>query len=111
MLTVREFGDFYKDAIALLGEGGYVEMVSFIAMNPEAGDIIVGSGGFRKLRFKRPGTGKSGGVRTIYFYYHRGLPISLMTIYGKNDRANLSRAEIHELHRIAIILKGERHAG
>lgn len=111
MLTVREFGDFYKDAISLLGEAGYAELVAFIAANPEMGDIIPGSGGFRKMRFRRGNSGKSGGVRTIYFYYSPDLPISLLAIYGKGERANLSKAEINELYGIAKILKGERHAG
>ena len=109
MFTVREFGDFYKDAVALLGEDGYEELVAYIALNPEAGDVIRGSGGFRKLRFKRPGTGKSGGVRTIYFFYTPKHPISLLAIYGKNERANVTQAEINELSRIARILKGENH--
>lgn len=109
-LTVREFGDFYKDAIALLGEDGYVELVVYLATHPEAGDVIRGSGGFRKLRFKRTNTGKSGGVRTIYFYAAPHGPINLFTIYGKGDQANLSQAEINELQRIAKILKRERHA-
>ena len=50
MKTVREFGDSYEDAIALLGEASYHAMVNFIATNPHAGDVITGTGGFRKMR-------------------------------------------------------------
>jgi len=68
MLTVREFGDFYKDALALLGEEGYAELVAYIAINPEAGDVIRGSGGFRKLRFRRPGNGQKRGRANDLFF-------------------------------------------
>jgi len=64
MQTIREFGDFYKDAIHLLGEENYKKLVTRIAANPEAGDVMVGTGGFRKLRFARQGMGKKWGCKS-----------------------------------------------
>ncbi|MEK6746043.1 MAG: addiction module toxin RelE [Pseudomonadota bacterium] len=80
MQTIIEFGDFYKNSLKLLGVDGHEELVSFIACNPKAGDIIQGTGGFRKLRFKRSGIGKSGGARIIYFFYTPNKPIMLFMI-------------------------------
>ena len=106
MQTIREFGSFYKDAMALLGEEGYAALIAEVAANPEAGTLMRGTGGFRKLRFARPGSGKRGGVRTVYFYHTPNTPISMVAIYGKNEKENLSQAERNELAQIAAILKG-----
>lgn len=51
-----------------------------------------GTGGVRKLRWARQGMGKSGGSRVIYYYHSDSKPLFLLTAYGKNERANLSKA-------------------
>ncbi len=68
-------------------------MIDHIARNPEAGKIIQGTGGARKLRWGRAGGGKSGGVRTIYYYHDSDVPLVLLTIYGKGTKATLSAQE------------------
>jgi hypothetical protein len=61
----------------------YAELQTFLAMNPEAGRLVRGSGGVRKVRWSRAGTGKSGGLRVIYFARtHKG-QIWLLTLYSK----------------------------
>ncbi|OYY74721.1 MAG: hypothetical protein B7Y40_03880 [Gammaproteobacteria bacterium 28-57-27] len=52
-----------------------------------------GTGGVRKLRWGRAGRGKSGGVRVIYYYHDVRIPLFLLTVFGKNEQANLSQAE------------------
>jgi len=64
--------------------------VDFIARNPEAGDLIPATGGVRKVRWRRQGSGKRGGVRVIYFYHHSDAPIYLLMIYAKARREDLS---------------------
>jgi hypothetical protein len=64
--------------------------VDFIARNPEAGDIIPGSGGVRKVRWRWDGGGKRGGVRIIYFYLRKNVPLYLLMIYRKSRQADLS---------------------
>lgn len=105
-LVIREFGDFYKDAIELLGQESYEELVSYLSMNPTAGAVIAGSGGFRKLRWARKGMGKSGGARTVYFYRDSDSPLNLIAIYGKNQKENLTKEEVNELKQLSIWLKG-----
>jgi hypothetical protein len=68
-----------------------------IVRNPSAGDLSQGTHGLRKLRHARPGGGKSGGYRVITFYRSPGLPVFLITVFGKNEKANLSRAEASAL--------------
>jgi hypothetical protein len=62
------------------------EFVAWLAANPEAGDVVRGSGGCRKVRWSRRGTGKSAGVRVIYFNRLSNGEIWLLTMYAKSAR-------------------------
>jgi len=65
--------------------------IDFIAANPEAG--ISFGGGLRKVRIPRDGGGKSGGFRTVYVFGGTHMPIFLITVFAKNEKANLSKLE------------------
>ncbi len=67
-----------------LSEEEYAELQSFLIHNPEAGDIIRGSGGLRKLRWRGKGRGKRGGFRVIYFARTAQGQIWMLTIYPKS---------------------------
>jgi hypothetical protein len=68
----------------------------FLSENPDAGDLIVGTGGARKLRFAKPGGGKSSGYRVITYYVADDIPIFLMDVYAKGERVSLSAADKNE---------------
>ena len=72
-----------------------------VARNPELGDVIPGTGGFRKARWtdQKRGKGKRGGLRFIYFYFKNENLIWLMTIYGKNEMEELTENEKRILRR------------
>lgn len=80
-----------------MGEEEREALVGIIANNPTAGDLMQGTGGCRKLRFKKPGTGKSGGYRIITYFGGDDIPVFLLTVFGKNERANLNKAERNAL--------------
>jgi hypothetical protein len=80
------------------------EVVRQISENPELGDLIEGTGGFRKFRVARPGRGKSGGYRVISYYYALGIPVFLITVFAKNQQANLTKAERNALGRLSQTL-------
>ena len=73
----------------------YRALQSFLASDPETGDVIPGTGGFRKARWgdRRRGKGKRGGLRVIYYYLLTDAQIWLMTLYDKGEVADLSAAE------------------
>lgn len=101
MQSVIETPTFLSDAKqAGMGDDERSALVALIAANPEAGDIMQGTGGARKLRFKRPGMGKSGGYRVIFYYAGDDAPIFLSNVFIKGDRANLSKAEQNTLRTI-----------
>ncbi len=75
-------------------------MIAFLAANPEAGDIMAGAGGVPKLRWRTPGRGKSGGVRVIYYYHDDLLPLFLLSVFAKNEKANLTQGERNEMKKL-----------
>lgn len=79
-------------------------VVTLIARNPEAGDIMPGCGGARKLRVAKPGRGKSGGYRVITYYAGTAAPVFLLTVFGKNEKASLTRDERNALARLTKTL-------
>ena len=74
-ITVVEVEPFPSRAELVWSENERLEFISFIAHNPETGDLIVGGGGIRKVRWVRQGTGRRGGVRVIYYFRHRSMPL------------------------------------
>jgi hypothetical protein len=81
------------------------EFVDFVARNPEAGDLIPGSGGVRKVRWPRQGSGKRGGVRIVYFYHDPTMPLYLLMIYAKARRDDLSPDARRTVQGLAAQLK------
>lgn len=72
-------------------------VVDALAVDPQAGAVMPGCGGARKLRIAREGSGKSGGYRVITYFGGKDIPVFLLTVFGKNERANLSGAEKNAL--------------
>lgn len=97
MQTLVPIGTFEGKARRLLGKAGLDDMLEFLARRPKAGRIIQGTGGLRKVRFARPGKGKSGGTRVIYYYHNEDNPILLLLIYAKADKENLTDAQKAQL--------------
>jgi mRNA-degrading endonuclease RelE of RelBE toxin-antitoxin system len=84
-----------------LDDDAFSRLQEALMGNPEAGDLIEGTGGLRKVRFgdARRGKGKRGGLRVIYYYWSGGPEFWLFTVYGKDEMADLSpkqRAELKE---------------
>ncbi|WP_071658873.1 type II toxin-antitoxin system RelE/ParE family toxin [Duganella sp. HH101] len=73
---------------------------AYISTHPLAGDVVPATGGVRKVRWRRAGSGKSGGVRVIYFTRNSADEIVLLTLYAKTETANLSSATLKEIRRV-----------
>ena len=96
MRTVAETEIFIKYAADIWNDIERNEFVSWIASNPEAGDVIPGSGGCRKVRWSRQGTGKRGGTRVIYFLAQENT-IWLLIAYTKSKFDNLPAGFLQKL--------------
>ena len=100
MNTVVELPEFVRRANKLLRDAERERLIQYLAANPRAGAVLVGTGGIRKLRWKREGTGKSGGVRVIYYYHDERYPLFLLTLFGKSEKSNISKAERNMLAKL-----------
>lgn len=92
--VVVEMPEFIKQSGSCMDEESKKSFIDYIAEHPLQGDLIVGTGGVRKIRWTGDrNQGKRGGVRVIYYYYDQSIPIFLLTVYGKNQKDNLSQEE------------------
>jgi hypothetical protein len=92
IVTVVETPEFQRRARAIMSDDERMALIDFVARDPATGVSI--GGGVRKFRFARPGSGKSGGYRVVHFFSpEEGTPVFLITVFAKNEKANLTRAE------------------
>lgn len=100
MHTIVELPEYLRRAEHLLSERVRIDLVDYLAAHPTAGVIMQGTGGIRKFRWAREGMGKRGGVRVIYYYHDAHMPLYLLTIFGKGEQDNLTKAEQNALQRL-----------
>jgi hypothetical protein len=108
-VSVVETPEFLAAAQRIMDEDERGFLVDYLARNPSAGDIIPGTGGVRKLRWGLEGRGKRGGARVVYYYHSDTMPIFALTVYVKNERADLSQSDRNDFRRLTAHLV-ERYA-
>ncbi len=89
MFTFIESSIFQRMLPVYLGDDEYSELQQFLLQNPEAGELVPGSGGVRKVRWARPGMGKRGGLRIIYFVQRQPDEFWMLTLYAKARRKDI----------------------
>lgn len=104
-ITVAETHIFRRQAEKIWSDAELAVLVDHLATNPEDGDVIPGTGGIRKLRWGKAGTGKRGGVRVIYFYHNTDMPLYLLLAYAKAQATDLTQDEKRTLTALAAALK------
>src|SRR5271168_1893170 len=97
MQTVVETPGYLKAAEAIFSEAERAGIVAMVAADPECGEVMQGTGGFRKVRVGRAGMGKRGGARVIYILRGERFPIFLIAAYAKNEKDNLTKKERNAL--------------
>ena len=88
-----ETSEFTKHLRSHLDDDSYTALQMFLSAYPDAGDIIRGSGGMRKIRWRSKERGKRGGSRVIYYWHVAEDHIYLLTLYGKGVKDDLTPAE------------------
>ena len=104
MQTIVELPEFLKKSDKLFNESERLSVINYLAAHPASGDIMQGTGGIRKLRWSAHGKGKSGGVRIVYYFHNKSMPLFLLTLFGKGEKSNLSKSERNELAKFASLL-------
>lgn len=92
---------------AALTEYEIFDIITFLAENPEAGEEIVGTGGCRKVRFAGRSKGKRGGYRTVTFYSGETMPVFLVTVFAKGEKATLTGKEAAGLKALTKLIVDE----
>lgn len=105
MITVVELPSYIKKANTCLTLENQKALVDYLAVYPEAGTIMEGTGGVRKLRWATENSGKSSGVRVIYYYHNETIPLYLIAMFKKSEKPNLTKAERNELANMVELLK------
>ena len=104
LVTVVETPEFVTRVDKLMTEGERQKLITHLAANPTSGALIQGTGGVRKLRWGLEGRGKRRGARVIYLYQKADLPLFALTIFAKNERADLSQRDRNDVHRLTKLL-------
>ncbi len=99
MAVFFETSVFTRRVTELLADDEYAELQRVLVANPDAGDVIPGSGGLRKIRWAAQGRGKRGGLRIIYFHVISRDQFYMLLIYGKSKQDDLSPDQLRALKR------------
>ncbi len=103
--TVVETAEFLTRSSKLMSDEQRARVVEMLARDPECGEILQGTGGVRKVRVALAGRGKSGGARVIYYFHSERLPVFALTVFAKNERANLTPAERNAMAAVVRAIK------
>jgi len=109
--TVVETPEFQREVRGRLAGFERDALIDYLAANPDAGEVMQGTGGARKFRWATGGKGKSGGVRVITFYSGPPVPVFLLTVFGKGEKVNLTQAERNVLRKVLGELVKEYREG
>ena len=103
LITVVETPEFLRRARAVgMTENDRDALVNILATDPALGVAL--GGGLYKMRLARPGGGKSGGWRVLHFFRNHAMPVFLLSVFGKNEKADISPAERAELLAICDLI-------
>ncbi|MDR0807478.1 MAG: type II toxin-antitoxin system RelE/ParE family toxin [Enterobacteriaceae bacterium] len=105
LLHFIETSVFQRKIDGLLSADEYQEFQEFLSLDPTVGNIIVGTGGCRKVRWSLSGVGKSGGIRVIYYYLTRDGEIYLLIAYPKSEKDSLTSSEKNQLKKVIAAIE------
>jgi hypothetical protein len=96
-VLIVETSVFTRRVLKLMSDEDYRELQQMLVGDPERGAIIRSSGGLRKIRWARPGRGKRGGVRAIYYWARSREILLMLLVYGKNEQDDLTPEQLRVL--------------
>ena len=106
MQTVIETESYLRAAKdARMSDEERTAAVDLVATDPVAGDVMQGTGGVRKARLPGRGKGKSGGYRIVWYFGGGDIPVFLLTVFGKGEKANLTQSERNAMRQVVATLK------
>lgn len=107
-ITIAELSGSSRDMTAVFNSEEYDDLISHLAIYPESGVIIPGTGGIRKLRWPARSQGKRGGARVIYYFRDLNMPVYILAVYSKGERIDLTEREKSEMRKLVELIVHER---
>ncbi len=107
LITIVELRSYQTDADTIITEQERDDLTDFISANPHFGDVIPGTGGVRKLRWRAKGNGKQGGARVIYYFRDLNMPVFLLAVFAKGEKINLTMTERKQMGDLVVHLVSE----
>ncbi len=104
LITVAELPEYQRRAAKVLSVDERVDVINVLACFPRQGDLIRGTGGVRKLRWRHGARGKRSGVRVIYYFHSERMPIYLLTVFAKNERSDLTQTGRNQIAALVELL-------
>ncbi len=101
-MEIFETSVFSKQITRLISDEDYQQLQRVLVINPLAGALIKNSGGLRKLRWRSEGTGKSGGIRVIYYYVTADNQIFMLVAYEKSKKDDLTKKQLASLRKLVV---------
>lgn len=99
-MVIKETRLFTQIIQEVMADDEYRALQEVLVDNPKLGDVIRGSGGLRKVRWKVPGKGKRGGLRVIYYYFEQDEQLYMIFAYKKNEQSDLTVTQIKMLKKV-----------
>jgi mRNA-degrading endonuclease RelE of RelBE toxin-antitoxin system len=96
-MVIKETHIFTRIIQELMPDDEYRKLQEALVENPKSGDVIQGSGGLRKIRWKLPAKGKRGGARVIYYHLDKDNQIYMIYAYKKNEQSDLTKEQLKQL--------------
>lgn len=103
-ITIGELKSVSRELDGLLTEAERSSLIDFLAVNPEIGDVMPGTGGVRKMRWRCASKGKSSGLRVIYYFHDLNMPLYVLAVYSKGEKIRLTKVEEREMSRLVKLL-------
>ncbi|MFP4165579.1 MAG: type II toxin-antitoxin system RelE/ParE family toxin [Opitutales bacterium] len=107
VITFYETTAFTEGVSKLKAEDQCLELKEELARNPAKGDLLRGTGGFRKVRMRLPGRGKSSGARVIYYYISADGVVYLVSLYAKNVQEDLTAKQTKQLKELSTFIEAK----
>lgn len=111
LLHFIETSIFTKQITDLLSDDSYAGLQTYLSQHPEAGDLIQGTGGVRKVRWALSSTGKSSGLRVIYYFLNEHGVIYMLSVYAKSEQVNISDKDKQRLKQVIQAIKQVHNNG
>ncbi len=106
-IEIAEIIGVSRELDKMLSSDEHHELIDYLAFHPECGDVMRGTGGIRKMRWRFNQKGKRGGLRILYYFHDLNMPLYVLAVYSKGELLKITKREEQEMSKLVIQLVNE----